>query len=327
VTWYAGVDGGQTSTVAAIGDDRGEVARGVGPPADLVGRPREPARQARAIGEALAAACIAAGIAPETRFAGLVAGITGFDAGESAAIDLGAHADRVSVVHDATIAHAAAFAGAAGIVAIAGTGSVAVGNASAGDALVRAGGWGYFFGDEGSAMWIAREALRSAMARADAGEPSELAERACAFFNGPASAGAGGIVGPSPHGFQRTLSLRAIQHAFAHGDITRPALAAFAAEVFESAASGDADAGAVRDAACRELARLVATVDRRLAPPTTKRLVSYAGGLWNDAAFLAGFRAALAASVPHSELTAPRLDPAAGALVLARRLAASEAVR
>jgi N-acetylglucosamine kinase-like BadF-type ATPase len=134
-------------------------------------------------------------------------------------------------------------------------------------------------------------------------------------------------VGPSPHGFQRTLSLRAIQHAFAHGDITRPALAAFAAEVFESAASGDADAGAVRDAACRELARLVATVDRRLAPPTTKRLVSYAGGLWNDAAFLAGFRAALAASVPHSELTAPRLDPAAGALVLARRLAASEAVR
>jgi N-acetylglucosamine kinase-like BadF-type ATPase len=314
VTWYAGVDGGQTSTVAAIGDDRGEVARGVGPPADLVGRPREPARQARAIGEALAAACIAAGIAPETRFAGLVAGITGFDAGESAAIDLGAHADRVSVVHDATIAHAAAFAGAAGIVAIAGTGSVA-------------GGWGYFFGDEGSAMWIAREALRSAMARADAGEPSELAERACAFFNGPASAGAGGIVGPSPHGFQRTLSLRAIQHAFAHGDITRPALAAFAAEVFESAASGDADAGAVRDAACRELARLVATVDRRLAPPTTKRLVSYAGGLWNDAAFLAGFRAALAASVPHSELTAPRLDPAAGALVLARRLAASEAVR
>jgi len=306
VTWYAGVDGGQTSTVAAIGDDRGEVARGIGPPADLVGQPREPARQARAIGEALAAACVAARIPTETRFAGLVAGITGFDAGESAAIDLGTFADRGSVVHDATIAHAAAFAGAAGIVTIAGTGSVAVGNASAGDRLVRAGGWGYFFGDEGSAIWIAREALRSAMGRADRGESSDVADRAYAFYG--------------------TTSLRAIQHAFAHGDITRPALAAFATEVFESGASGDADARTVRDAACRELARLVETIDARLAPAAT-RPVSYAGGLWHDVAFLAGFRTALATMVPHAELTAPRLDPAGGALVLARRLAASEAVR
>jgi hypothetical protein len=49
--------------------------------------------------------------------------------------------------------------------------------------------------------------------------------------------------------------------------------------------------------------------------------------MWNDAAFLAGFRAALAATVPHAELTSPHLDPTGGALVLARRLAASEAVR
>jgi N-acetylglucosamine kinase-like BadF-type ATPase len=306
VTWYAGVDGGQTSTVAAIGDDRGEVARGIGPPADLVGQPREPARQARAIGEALAAACVAAGIPNGTRFAGLVAGITGFDAGESAAIDLGAYADRASVVHDATIAHAAAFAGAAGIVTIAGTGSVAVGNANPGDRLVRAGGWGYFFGDEGSAVWIAREALRSAMARTDRGESSDLADRAYAFYG--------------------TLSLRAIQHAFAHGEIARPALAAFATEVFESAASGDADARAVRDAACRELARLVETIDARLAR-AAMRPVSYAGGLWHDPAMLGEFRTALAVTVPHAELSAPHLDPAGGALVLARRLAASETVR
>ncbi len=303
MSWYAGVDGGQTSTVAAIGDDRGELARGIGPPADLVGQPREPARQARAIGEALAAACVAAGLPPHTRFAGLVAGITGFDAGESTAIALDAHADRASVVHDATIAHAAAFAGGAGIVAIAGTGSVAVGNASAGDPLVRAGGWGYFFGDEGSAIWIARQALRSAMTRADRGESSELADRAYAFYG--------------------TLSLRAIQHAFAHGDVTRPALAAFAADVLESAAAGDADACVVRDAACGELARLVATIDGRLASVPI-RPVSYAGGLWNDDAFLAGFRAALAATVPHAELVPPHLDPAGGALVLARRLAASQ---
>ncbi len=300
MTLFAGIDGGQSSTLAAIGDAGGERARGIGPPADLVGGPRDPARQAAAIEAALAAACEVAGLPAATRFAGLVAGISGFDEGVSAVPDLNRLADRVAVVHDTAIAHAGAFGGAAGIVAIAGTGSVALGHGEPGSAFVRAGGWGYFFGDEGSAIWIARAGLRRAMWRYDRGEGSDLEQRALASFG--------------------SLSLREIQHAFAHGELERPALAAFASDVLESAATGDADAGAIRAAACTELAELAVTVDRRLAP-SAARAVSYAGGLFENEAFIEVFRSAVAAALPNARVTAPQQDPVGGAFVLARLLA------
>lgn len=302
---YAGVDGGQSSTVAAIGDGAREFARATGPPADLVGRPRDPALQAAVVDTAVAAALARAGLDPALRLAGLVAGISGFDRGESPEPDLSARAERFAVVHDAEIAHAGALGGTGGVVAIAGTGSVALGTSAPGDAFARAGGWGFFFGDEGSAVWIARTALRVAMDREDRGRASVLAQRAVAFF---------AIGRPDIH------SLRSIQHAFAHGELTRPALAAFASEVLALADRGDPDAGPVRAAACDALAQLVATVDARLAPAAGRR-VSYAGGLFADAPFAADFRGAVERRVPGAVVFAPASDPAAGALVLARRLA------
>ena len=80
-------------------------------------------------------------------------------------------------------------------------------------------------------------------------------------------------------------SLRAVQHAFAHGELGRPALAAFASEVLACAADGDADAVDVCAAAAAELADLAATVDARLEP-VSLRLVSTSGGLFADDAFL-----------------------------------------
>jgi N-acetylglucosamine kinase-like BadF-type ATPase len=136
------------------------------------------------------------------------------------------------------------------------------------------------------------------MLREDRGERAELAERALAFFG--------------------TFSLRAIQHAFAHGELTRPALAAFASEVLACSASGDADARAACAAAGRELAELAATVDLRLEP-VALRLVSFAGGLFKDGAFVDGFGTALLDALPHANLVDPVRDQAAGALLLARR--------
>jgi N-acetylglucosamine kinase-like BadF-type ATPase len=74
---------------------------------------------------------------------------------------------RVSVVHDTRLALAAAGLDA-GIVLIAGTGSVAYALA-AGGREARRGGWGWMVGDEGSGAWIAREAARAVLARADDG--------------------------------------------------------------------------------------------------------------------------------------------------------------
>jgi N-acetylglucosamine kinase-like BadF-type ATPase len=296
---YAGVDGGQSSTAAVIGDATHILGRGVGPPADLVGEERDSARQREAIESAVRLALADARLPRDTRLFALVAGISGFDPGLSLAPDLRAIADTASVVHDTTIAHAGALGGEPGIVVIAGTGSVALGNAEVGGAYVRAGGWGYFFGDEGSALWIARTALRQAMLREDRGEPSQLGARANAFFG--------------------ALSARHIQHAFAHGDLTRPALASFAAETLRLADEGDADAIAVRDAAAKALASLVATIDERL-PPIANRRVSYSGGLFADAAFTSAFEANVRAAIAGARIEAPHTDAPTGALALARAL-------
>jgi glucosamine kinase len=296
---YAGVDGGQSSTVAVIGDATHIVGRGVGPPADLVGEERDSTRQRDAIESAIRHALAAAQLPRDTRLFAIVAGITGFDPGVSVAPDLRASADNAIVLHDTTIAHAGALGDEPGIVVIAGTGSVALGNDETGGAYVRAGGWGYFFGDEGSALWIARKALRQAMLREDRGEPSQLGARANAFFG--------------------ALSLRQLQHAFAHGDLTRPALASFATETLALARDGDGDALAIRDAAAAALAALIATIDGRLVK-TAKRRVSYTGGLFGDAELVAAFEAHVRTTVPGAVVAAPQTDAATGALALARAL-------
>ena len=251
-----------------------------------------------ALEAALGSALAVARLDPATRLQAVVAGISGFDRGLSPVPVLGERAERVTIAHDTVIAHEGALGGAAGIVVIGGSGSVALGNAEPGTPFVRCGGWGYFFGDEGSAIWIARSALRLAMLREDREEPGALGARAHAFYG--------------------TNSLRAIQHAFAHGDISRPALAAFASEVFDCAAEGDRDALRVRDAAAAELAALAATVDRRLEA-TPIRLVSYAGGLFGDEPFTDAFGQVLLETLPHANFVAPAGDPALGALSLARK--------
>jgi N-acetylglucosamine kinase-like BadF-type ATPase len=61
-----------------------------------------------------------------------------------------------------------------GIALVGGTGSAVYARSEAG-AEVRAGGWGHLLGDEGSAYWVAREAIRRVLAAADAGrEPGPL---------------------------------------------------------------------------------------------------------------------------------------------------------
>jgi glucosamine kinase len=85
---------------------------------------------------------------------------------------------RVCVVHDARLVLAAAGLDS-GIALIAGTGSVAYGRAADGREVQR-GGWGWMIGDEGSGVWIAREAARLLMARSEAGE--ELAVMGAAFL-------------------------------------------------------------------------------------------------------------------------------------------------
>src|SRR5436305_3569726 len=71
----------------------------------------------------------------------------------------------VHVTGDADSARAGAFLGAPGVVVIAGTGSMASG--WNGESSARAGGHGFLLGDEGSAYWIGRAAVRAALSWED----------------------------------------------------------------------------------------------------------------------------------------------------------------
>jgi glucosamine kinase len=84
---------------------------------------------------------------------------------------------RVAVGDDTDAALAGAFAGRPGIVVIAGTGSGAAGRDATGRTL-RVGGHGFLLGDEGSAYWIGRAAVRAALRWEDGMGGSQIIHRA-----------------------------------------------------------------------------------------------------------------------------------------------------
>jgi N-acetylglucosamine kinase-like BadF-type ATPase len=82
--------------------------------------------------------------------------------------------DKISVKSDAIIALTGAFSNRPGIIIIAGTGAICFGKNSK-NKIVRAGGWGYLLGDEGSGYFVGRNAITSALKDFDGrGEKTSL---------------------------------------------------------------------------------------------------------------------------------------------------------
>jgi N-acetylglucosamine kinase-like BadF-type ATPase len=84
--------------------------------------------------------------------------------------------------NDAEPALAGALADVEGFLLIAGTGSIAFARSSAGE-RARSGGWGHFLGDEGSAFWIAFEAIKRGIRSSEGRDrPSRLLDAATKHF-------------------------------------------------------------------------------------------------------------------------------------------------
>jgi N-acetylglucosamine kinase-like BadF-type ATPase len=82
----------------------------------------------------------------------------------------------IIVESDAFVSYIGAIGLQPGVLLIAGTGSIAIGRRENGS-VIRAGGWGPHFGDEGSGFWIGREAVRSALHALDSEKPSDFSDR------------------------------------------------------------------------------------------------------------------------------------------------------
>jgi N-acetylglucosamine kinase-like BadF-type ATPase len=294
--YVAGIDGGQSSTTAVIVDESGVVrARASAGPADHVDEPAGSTKCADACTGALMRALEAARLPRDTRFEAVHVGLSGYDERFDGARPAFA-ARTVRLQHDAPIALAGAVQARPAVVVIAGTGSVAYGE-DAGGASVRVGGWGYLFGDEGSAFAVARAALALAMAEDDHGRRSPLGDAALAYFD------------------QRNL--RDLATAALLGRISRGKLASFARVVHDAARLGDTGASAIVAEAASALAALAAAVIARLHLAEQPVPVAFSGGAFLNEAFFARTRERVAALAPQALAVTPRYDPATGAALLA----------
>src|SRR5580658_4364350 len=162
--FFLGVDGGQSSTTAVIGDENGRVLGvGRGGPSNHVRAEEGPGKLILAVRGSLRSACKQAGLDVDgIRFRSACLGFSGGPTDKEALLSQILPIDRMLVTDDALIALAGATAGEPGVVVIAGTGSIAFGRNARGE-TARAGGWGFVFGDEGGAFDIARQALRAVL--------------------------------------------------------------------------------------------------------------------------------------------------------------------
>src|SRR5258706_2403708 len=147
---FLGVDGGQSSTTALIGDATGRVLGiGVGGPCNHVGAAEGRQKLTRAVRESVEKASAQAGLDPRAAtFEAACFGMSGGPADKQAILAEVIPARILVVTHDALIALAGATGGEPGVITIAGTGSIAFGRNGSGE-TARARGWCYLFGDEG----------------------------------------------------------------------------------------------------------------------------------------------------------------------------------
>jgi N-acetylglucosamine kinase-like BadF-type ATPase len=305
--YFLGVDGGQSSTIAVIGDESGRIAGWVSAgPCNHVGASEGRAKFLRVMRECLSQAVARAGLDSELRprFRAACMGMSGGPDDKAALLAELIDADRLIVTHDAKIAWAGATEGEPGLVVIAGTGSIAYGENAQGESA-RAGGWGFIFGDEGGAFDIARQAFRSILREHEGWGPRTALTPALLELTGAANA-------------------NDALHRLYTADWPRSRVAGMAMTVDRIAGEGDPVAADILRNAAQQLALLAGSVRRQLwneeakARPAAR--VSWIGGVFRSQTLLGRFRT-LALLDGNTEAEPPRRSPAAGALILAYRIA------
>lgn len=200
-----------------------------------------------------------------------------------------------SVHNDVRLAFYSAFPAGEGILVLAGTGSMAWGGK--GGREVRCGGWGPWFGDEGSAYDIGRQALRAAAAAIDGRGPgTRLVEDLLL---------AAGV--PDLWGLLESL--------LTSGTGERASVAKLAESVDAAAIDGDEVAAGLIEDAGRALASHAVALSRQLGGDRLP--VACAGGAFNSSSLLTAFNSQLARS--GMSLADQAIDsPVAGAVAVAR---------
>lgn len=302
--YFLGIDGGGTKTTCAVGDESRLLATATAGPSNIVRVGEDHARES--LHKAVRQACSAAGIRA-AEIARTCVGGAGAGRPEVAEIVRSILSETVAgpidVVGDMQTALEAAFDTGPGVVVNAGTGSFAYGRNQRGQTL-RAGGWGFAIGDEGSAHWIGREAVRTVLQESEHGEDSS------AF-----------IETSLVHGLFKAWGVRSfLDLARAGNSVPPPDFAALFPAVVTSK---DEIARNVLREAGRELARLAEVVIGRLFGEDLSVVpVAMTGGVFRHAELVRQvFYNELRKADPRVQVKTEVVDPVEGALRMARRAA------
>jgi N-acetylglucosamine kinase-like BadF-type ATPase len=310
LSYYLGIDGGGTKTTCAVGDESRTLATATAGPSNIVRVGEVQARES--LLQSVRQACAAAGITTAQVSRTCVGG-SGAARPELAEFVRSALAELlttpIDVVGDMQIALEAAFDTGPGVIVIAGTGSIAYGRDEQ-RITVRAGGWGFAIGDEGSAHWIGRTAVNAVLRAAD--------PRAATPSNHAPSGSPLATVLLKAWGVRSLDDLARAANSIPPPDFARlfPAVAA----------SEDELATHVLTSAGRELAAVAAVVIHHLFGKDHSATVPVAmtGGVFRHAPLVRQvFYNELAAMKPRGEVNPDVVEPVEGALRMARRAASN----
>ena len=298
---FLGVDGGQSSTKAVIGDVTGRVlGRGKAGPCNHASQDEGRAKLESAISSVVDDALGAAGLPVETGFEAACFGMSGGADDKRNLISEFVRADAIRVVNDAEAAlEAAAENDGAAAVVIAGTGCIALARSDTGK-VVRCGGWGYLFGDQGGAFGIVRSALQLALAAEERwSAPTKLIDVFCEATGAD--------------------SANEAMHCLYGPDWPRDRIAGLAPAVDAAAKAGDGDAIEILHNAGSFLANLALGLDGAMLPAWLPNKTHYSGGVFRSVEVLRTFQSRCE---EKGRLVAPlKHDGASGALLLAYGLA------
>jgi len=300
---FLGVDGGQSSTTALIADETGRVlGRGADGPCNHVESAAEGREKfVRVIGGCVRAAAVSTGSGEEMPlFRAACLGFSGGPADKLGILREMLQVDELLVTTDAAIALTGACGGGPGIITIAGTGHISMGRGPDGR-LARAGGWGYFFGDEGGGFWIACQAVRAAMrVHENWGTRTTLHDR---LLQATGSSDA-----------------NAMMHAMYTAEWPRKRVAALSRIVEEEAETGDFEARDILARGAAELLKISAIVRGNLFAENMGARLSPIGSVWKSRLLRENFVALWTAANPLNLFAPPAMGPAAGALLEAFRI-------
>jgi len=297
-----GVDGGATKTLCAIADESFRVL-GVGKAGpcnyNVVGVEKARKNIEEAIQQAYSSIA-------DRQLRGEMAeigcfGIGGlttqrdYDVISSKIIPLNSAKKRI-VVNDVVVAFYAATNGKPGIVIVAGTGSIAYGVNKRGESAVSS-GWGWLMGDEGSAFYIARQALALAAKSYDGrGRKTILTDM-----------------------FKEEFGVEDFKDVVPkiYHEVTSTNIASLARIVFSAARRGDKVALKILRDAGGELGQAAVAIARKLFTKNEHIVIGVTGGVFmTDPTVWEYFKEYVSKRFPKAVFTSPVKHPVIGALIM-----------